>query len=189
VASDRLPHPNELINLVIRHHVRPGAAPHYEEWLGRIMPIAHDLPGHLGTHVIRPTTAAEPYTIVLRFLDSERLDAWMGSDQRRELIAEITPSLSSPDAFEARPGAAFWFTPAMAGSRVPIRWKQAALTLIVIYPLTVLVPAGLAPLFRASPWLGEQPQRGLLVTICMVLLVVYLIMPRLTRWLAVWLTR
>jgi uncharacterized protein len=189
VASDRLPHPNELINLVIRHHVRPGAASQYEEWLGRIMPIAHDLPGHLGTHVIRPTTAAEPYTIVLRFLDCERLDAWMGSTQRRDLIAEITPALSKPDAFETQPGAAFWFTPAVAGSRAPVRWKQALLTMIVIYPLTLVVPALLSQLIRAWPWLGEQPQRGLVVTVLIVLLVVYLIMPKLTRWLAAWLTR
>ena len=189
MTAANLPHPNELINVVIRHHVRPGAAPRYEEWLGRIMPIAHDFPGHLGTQVIRPTAPAEPYTVVIRFVDSERLKAWMGSSRRRELIAEIAPVLSSPDSFEAHAGAAFWFTPTVVGNRTPVRWKQALLTLVVIYPLTVLVPFLLQPLFDEMPWLGAQPQRGLLITTCMVLLVVYLLMPRLTRWLAVWLTR
>lgn len=189
MTPSALPHPNELITLVIRHLIRPGLAPAYEAWLSRIMPIAHDFPGHLGTQVIRPTTASEPYTIVIRFIDSEHLQAWMGSPQRRALIAEITPILASPDTFETHPGAVFWFTPSVVGSRAPARWKQALLTLLVIYPLTVLVPFLLHPLFDAVPWFATQPQRGLLVTLCMVLLVVYLIMPRMTRWLAGWLTR
>ncbi|MCB1571303.1 MAG: antibiotic biosynthesis monooxygenase [Dokdonella sp.] len=184
-----LPHPNELITLAIRHLVRPGHAPDYERWLDRIMPIAHNFPGHLGTHVIRPASASEPYTVVLRFVDSAHLEAWMGSAERRALIEEISPALARPDAFETHPGAAFWFTPAISGARTPTRWKQALLTLVVIYPLTAIVPAALTPLFRALPWLGLQPQRGVFVTACMVVLVVYLIMPRLTRWLAAWLTR
>lgn len=189
MAFATLPHPNELINLVIRHHIRSGHSAQYEDWLGRIMPIAHDFPGHLGTQVIRPTATTEPYTILLRFVDSESLDAWMGSAQRRQLIAEITPALSAPDAFESHPGAAFWFTPHAAGARAAVRWKQALLTLVVIYPMTLIIPFLLGPLFHALPWLDDQPQRGLLVTACMVALVVYLVMPRATRWLAGWLTR
>jgi uncharacterized protein len=189
VTPTTLPHPDELATLVIQHWVRAGLHDEYEQWLGRIMPVSQDYPGHLGANVIRPTGTHQPYTIVVRFDTTAHLENWVGSERRRELVAEIAPLLKAPDQFEVHKGAAFWFTPAVAGGAPPVRWKQAVLTLAVIYPLTLLVPFVLDPLFRAIPLLGESPQRGLIVTMLMVLLVVYLIMPRMTRWLAVWLTR
>jgi uncharacterized protein len=188
VTSTTLPHPDELATLVIQHWVHAGHDSEYEQWLGRIMPVSQNYPGHLGANVIRPTGAHQAYTIVVRFDTTGHLENWVGSDRRRALVAEIAPLLKAPDQFEVHKGAAFWFTPAVAGAAPPVRWKQALLTLAVIYPLTLLVPLALGPLYQQMPWLGQAPQRGLIVTVLMVLLVVYLIMPRLTRWLAAWLT-
>ncbi len=45
------------VTLVISHLLDPQHSQRYEEWLGKIMPIAAEFPGHLGANVIRPAAA------------------------------------------------------------------------------------------------------------------------------------
>lgn len=189
MSSPSLPHPEELATLVIQHWVGRGKSDEYEQWLGRIMPVSQSYPGHLGANVIRPTDADQPYTIVLRFDTIEHLEAWARSDRRKQLVAEIGHLLVAPDTFDVHTGAAFWFTPTVAGTKSPVRWKQALLTLAVIYPLTIVIPVLLKPLLAALSWTGGRLVDGFIAVAIIVVLVVYLIMPRLTRWLAAWLTR
>lgn len=42
------------VTLVISHVLDPEHGQRYEAWLGKIMPIAAEFPGHLGANVIRP---------------------------------------------------------------------------------------------------------------------------------------
>ena len=42
------------VTLVISHVLDPEHGQQYEAWLGKIMPIAAEFPGHLGANVIRP---------------------------------------------------------------------------------------------------------------------------------------
>lgn len=47
------------VTLVITHTLLPGQAGRYEQWLGKIMPIAAEFPGHLGrTSSARPKDRA-----------------------------------------------------------------------------------------------------------------------------------
>jgi antibiotic biosynthesis monooxygenase (ABM) superfamily enzyme len=188
-GSAALPHPSELVTLVIRHRLDPHATRTYEAWLERAMAAAQEFPGHLGVNVMRPGPNDGGYTIVLRFASATQLQAWLDSARRRALIAEVAPMLLEPDQPEVRSGAAFWFTPPVAGTRPPRKWKQFLLTLAVIFPLTQVVPPLWRPVFAAAPFLGQRPIGELLVTATLVGLVVYLIMPALTRWLAGWLGR
>ena len=47
------------VTLVISHLLDPQHSQRYEEWLGKIMPIAAEFPGHLGANVIRPAARSE----------------------------------------------------------------------------------------------------------------------------------
>ena len=182
------PGSNEFVTLVIRHLVKAPHAQDYEAWLKRIIPVAQGFPGHLGVNVIRPTSDGGTYTIILRFDNAGHLEAWVNSAQRRALLAEVAPVLQAPDHLEVTSGSSFWFTPEVPGVRQPARWKQALLTLLIIYPLTKLVPALWHPVFEQFPALSRPFVGDLLVTATLVALVVYLIMPRATRLLAAWLT-
>ncbi|MGB0134304.1 antibiotic biosynthesis monooxygenase [Dokdonella sp.] len=188
MSTSSLPRPEELATLVIQHWIGRGKSEEYEQWLGRIMPASQSFPGHLGANVIRPSDADQPYTIVLRFDTIEHLEGWARSDRRKALVSEIAHLLVAPDTVNVHTGAAFWFTPVMAGAKAPVRWKQALLTLVVIYPLTLAIPALLGMVFAAVPWSGGRLVDGFIAFVTIVVLVVYLIMPRLTRWLAGWLT-
>ena len=112
------------VTLVISHLLDPQHGQRYEEWLGKIMPIAAEFPGHLGANVIRPAAGQNLWSVIIRFDTLEHLYAWTQSETRRQLVAEIAPLLTEGDRTEVRTEPAFWFTPPVANVRQPRRWKQ-----------------------------------------------------------------
>ena len=102
---------NKHVTLVITHTLLPEQAQRYEQWLGKIMPVAAEFPGHLGANVIRPADGNNLWNIIIRFDTLEHLYSWTQSDTRRVLVEEIAPLLAEGDKTEIRTEAAFWFTP------------------------------------------------------------------------------
>jgi hypothetical protein len=179
----------EVVTLLIRHRVRQGQLVPYESWLRRIVQAAQGYPGHLGVDVVRTKEGEQVlFTSVLRFSGAERLQQWLGSDERKRLVEEVAPLLAADEDLTLHPAREFWFTPDQAANPPP-RWKQACITFAVILPLSLLVPLLWQPAFAALPWLGGHLASNALITLTIVLLVVYLFMPRVTRWLAPWLNR
>jgi uncharacterized protein len=178
---------DEVVTLLIRHRVRQGQNEPYEHWLRRIVQAAQGYPGHLGVDVIRSQQAGLPlFTSVLRFAGAARLQHWLGSEERQRLVEEVGPLLADDEDLAMHPQREFWFTPEQADAPPP-RWKQACTTFAVILPLSLLVPLLWQPAFAALPWLGSYLASNAVITLTIVLLVVYLFMPRVTRWLAPWL--
>jgi antibiotic biosynthesis monooxygenase (ABM) superfamily enzyme len=179
--------PDEIVTLVIKHRVKAGMEAQYEAWLRRTVAIAATYPGHLGVDVIRgKSDGLHMFTCVLRFCSTEVMQSWLDSAQRRELVAEAAPMLADGDFTEVNRHNEFWFVPA-SDSSPPPRWKQAVVTFFVICPLTLLIPLLWGPVFRAFPPLSNYVISTALVTITIVLLVVYLLMPQATRLFAPWL--
>lgn len=176
----------EQVFFVVRHKVKPRYVADYESWLRRIMKLSSDFTGHLGVQVVRPHGTHQAYTVAVRFASHADAQVWHDSDTRRRMIDELTPMLAQSEAVEFVSGIDFWFTPAAAAAP---RWKQWLVTTSVIWPLTLLVPPLLLPLFKLSPLpLGRVLEHGVAAGI-IVALVVFFIMPRYTRLLAPWLYR
>jgi antibiotic biosynthesis monooxygenase (ABM) superfamily enzyme len=185
VAARGLPRP-ESVTAVIRHHVRTDAVADYEQWLKRIMPIAQRFPGHRGVHILRPATGSTLYTVTLRFETLAHAEDWFQSTARQTLLAEVLPLLAHDEQRETVTGLEFWFRPE-PGQKPAKRYKQFLLTLSMIFPLTQLVPF---PVRWSTQWLpalhGSLLERFLVVAI-VVWLMTYVVMPRVTRWVARWL--
>lgn len=179
---------NSVVTLVIYHKVRREALAQYEAWLRRAVKAAQHWPGHLGVNVIRPGGDEALFTTLVRFAEAAQLQAWIESGERAELIAEALPMLEGGDHPLVHDDPEFWFTPLRGGARQPPKWKQAVLTYLVISPLTMLVPRLWAPVFEHFPALGGLVPSNLLITLCIVLPVVFLIMPWVTRLCADWLS-
>nr|WP_298142981.1 antibiotic biosynthesis monooxygenase [uncultured Pseudomonas sp.] len=173
----------EIVTLVVRHRVKAGQEAAYERWLRRTTQIASSYPGHLGVNVMRDIGQ---FICVLRFAGTAELQSWLDSSERRHLIEEVEPLLAEGDQIHIEPGREFWFTPSPQAS--PARWKQACITFMVILPLSLLVPLLWQPLFARLPWLGGYLASNVLITLSIVLLVVYLFMPRVTALFAHWLS-
>lgn len=178
----------ELVTLVVRHRVRRGHEDAYEAWLRRIVRIAGEREGHLGVSVMRDRQAGlQQFTSVLRFCSTDAAHRWLDSPERRTLIEEAAPMLADGDQIEVAPQREFWFTPPADGAPPPPRWKQAVVSMLVILPLTLLVPLAWGPLLQQLPWLSGYVPSTVVITLTIVLLVVYLMMPAATRLLAPWL--
>ena len=187
-GPEGMPHP-DVVTAVIEHDVRAGAERDYEAWLQYVTTSAQRFPGHVGVNIIRPHEGGQRYTIVLRFDTLAHLQTWLGSEARRRLVAQVGPFLERGDRVDIKTGLEFWFTPPSAAQRHPAAYKQFLLTLSAIFPLTLLVPWVLRPLFEAVPVFGALFMRNLVVDAVIVGLITYVIMPRYTRLVAGWLYR
>ncbi|MCO5786230.1 antibiotic biosynthesis monooxygenase [Pseudomonas sp. G11-1] len=175
------------MTLVVRHRVRPVQLTAYEAWLRRTIDVAAQFEGHLGVNVARSRAAGlTSFTIVLRFCGPQRLQTWLESPERKQLINEALPLLVEGDQTEVSTVKDFWFTPTGSNTQPP-RWKQVCVTFLVILPLSLLVPLAWRPVFTSIPWLGGYFAANLLITATIVVLVVYLFMPMVTGWFAGWL--
>lgn len=178
----------EVVTLVIRHRVKASHQAPYETWLRTIVRIAGQQKGHLGVDVVRGKSAGlNMYTCVLRFVSTAAMQAWLDSAQRRELVDQARPMLADGDHTEINPLNEFWFAPQAEAHAAAPRWKQAMVTLLVIFPHTLLVPLIWGPLLRLNAILSHYVVATFLITLTIVLSVVYLFMPMATRLFAPWL--
>ncbi|MGJ7492464.1 antibiotic biosynthesis monooxygenase [Variovorax sp. ZT4R33] len=187
VASRSLPRA-ESITAVIRHHVRADAASAYEQWLQRIVPIAERFPGHRGVHVIHPPAGSTLYTVTIRFDSLLHADDWFQSAARHALLDEVLPLLDADEEVKTVTGLEFWFHPG-PGQKPARRYKQFLLTLCVIFPLTLVVPAFVHWLDAWVPVLRNAYIGHLAASAIVVASMTYVLMPRITRRLAGWLYR
>jgi antibiotic biosynthesis monooxygenase (ABM) superfamily enzyme len=180
---------DEVVTLVVKHRVRQGLEDQYEAWLRRTVATAAAYPGHLGVDVIRGKSGGlHMFTCVLRYRSMDVMQTWLDSDQRRQLVQEAAPMLADGDVTEVGRHNEFWFVPS-TDAPPPPRWKQAVLTFFVICPLTLLIPLLWQPIFRLNSLFSNYFISTALITVTIVLLVVYLLMPFATRLAAPWLNR
>jgi uncharacterized protein len=185
---EELPQP-DVVTAVIEHDIRAGAEAAYEEWLQHITICAQQFVGHVGVNILRPPAGSRRYTIVVRFDTLEHLQKWLGSEIRRRLIGQVGPLLERGDQVDIKTGLEFWFTPPTPVQRRPPAYKQFLLTLSAIFPLTLLVPWMLRPLFQVAPVFGLPVVSNFVISAVIVGLITYVIMPHYTRLVAGWLYR
>lgn len=180
---------DELVTLVVKHRVKAGTEQAYEAWLRRIVSTARSFPGHLGVDVMPGHSGGlRTFTSVLRFCSTAQVQTWLDSPERQALLREAQHMLADGDQTEIAQLSEFWFTPPSEPGAAPPRWKQAVLSLCVILPQTLLLPIVWGPVFSLNRFFGSYFVSTLLVTITIVLLVTYVLMPFVTRLAAPWLT-
>jgi hypothetical protein len=170
---------------VVTHTVKASAEQRYEEWTREILNAVSRYPGYLGREVFLPTAGNRKYTIIVRFDTDEHLKDWTESDARKEFISRAGDLLEKGDQNEVRTGIDFWFTP--EGTRPPKAWKQFLLTASAVYPLSLILPRLLAPLYIVAPALGHPLISALLMAALLTGLLTFVIMPRYTRLVRRWL--
>ena len=174
--------------VVITHRVREGKQPDYERWLDEISPLCKASPGHLDWHIVRPLPGlSETFTIIIRFDTESNLKQWMDSPARARLIEKVRPLLVTGDDFFVSSGLDFWFTPGTAKAKIPVRWKQFLVTWSAIYPLVLGVPLLVRPLLGQVVAPENRFLTAAAVTGSVVVLMVYVVMPRYTKLLQRWL--
>ena len=169
---------------VFSHRIRPGREEDFADWKRRIIRARIRQPGHLGSEMFAPVPGVQDgWVDIVRFDCPENLEKWLKSPERRRLIEE---ALEFSESIEARPlatGLENWFR--LAGTtggeegNVPI-WKQSLLVLLALYPTIMIMGFVTAPLARVLP----HPVYILVGNMIGVAVLAWILMPRLSRWMA-----
>jgi len=118
----------------------------------------------------------------VRFSTPEQLDAWLSSPERRALLQRSAALVQGWQSRRLPSSFAGWF-PSAPGQAAPPTWKQAALVLLVLYPIVMLELRFLSPLLA-----GLVPAVGTFIgNAISVALVSWPLMPLAVSGLAWWL--
>jgi antibiotic biosynthesis monooxygenase (ABM) superfamily enzyme len=171
------------VTIIFRRRVRPGHEAEYEDWLSGVREGARAMPGFLGVQMIRPADTSTPiYVNVVGFDSYAHLHAWEQSDLD-ERQARLSPNIVEELEVVRFEGMELWFRPPGTAVRTPSRNKMA----LVLIPVVMAIVAVVQPILRRL--LGSPPmiERIAISSIIQVVLLTYVIMPRVTRLLARWL--
>jgi uncharacterized protein len=173
------------LTVVVSRRVRKGQQQAFEALSSQMTERASRFPGYLGTAMFRPASPDDPeYRIVFKFRDRETLIAWEESEERAELLEQIESLLVQPSEREVTSGIVTWFTlPGQNPVQPPPKWKMTIVSWLALYPAVTLVFVIFGDLLAKVPLLV----RTMIVTIVVMALMSYVLMPRMTKWFAFWL--
>jgi len=173
---------------VIVHDVAPAHHAIYESWMKSAIDVHRIFHGYLATDVIRPIGAGLRYVVIIRFLSAADAQAWVQSRVRAAMLKEVEPWLVNEDRYRVHEDNEFWFNNRNKEA-LPKRWKQWLLSTLAVLPLTAVVP-------RSVRWLASPLAPGVSDVFVLVFsavaisaMMVYWLMPLLSRWAARWLER
>ena len=175
----------EPVTVVVTRRVRPGHEADYENWLRRVNHEAIAFPGYMGTEVHPPAPGARvsEYTNVFRFDSVPHLKSFEHSDVRQRYLSEVVNYVEAESTWREQTGLEFWYSPPK-GTLVaqPSRIRMACVTIVVLYVMIMSVGRALG--FYLAPL--PLAIRTLVIIAVQVLLMTYVVMPRVTRALARW---
>jgi antibiotic biosynthesis monooxygenase (ABM) superfamily enzyme len=170
----------EPVTVAIVRRVRPGCEAAFESALHEFIERSLHEPGQMGVYVLRPApgVGSREYGILRRFDSAEARDAFYRSGLFAEWQKQAAPLSEGEPSYEHITGLETWFTlPGRRSIVPPPAWKMALVTVLGVWPVSMLVPLLLDPLIY-----GMHPAlKALLVAVGIVILLTWAIMPILAR--------
>ena len=176
------------VTIVITRRVKPGCKKAFEKFISGITASAMTFEGHLGTNVFRPSSSLDnEYRIIFKFDRASNLQTWEESECRHQWLARAESLRLEPARIRVITGLETWFTLPTSSKQIPPppRYKMAAVTLLALFPAIQLANITLAPLLELLPL--PLLLRSLIITAILVLLMTYVLMPRMTKLFSRWL--
>ncbi|MBB4735392.1 antibiotic biosynthesis monooxygenase (ABM) superfamily enzyme [Micrococcus cohnii] len=175
---------DQPITVQVTRRVRVHDAAAVDAWVSRGQAVMIDFPGYLGSGLVRSSRTSDTWRMLYRFADRESLQRWHDSAERAAWIREMADAVAQED-FEHRTGIEGWFdAPEQAPLPSPPRWKQMVVIFTGFFPMSLLVNAVLAGVLPADTPLVL---RVLAAIIPVMPVMVYLVLPGLTRLFRPWL--
>ena len=172
------------VTAVISQRVRPGAEDEFHHLHAEIVQRMRGFDGFLRSEVSEPVPGVQDdHVIVFSFRSRADLDRWLTSEERQEITSGLQPMLEGERTLNVVGGFGGWF--AGGGDRGPVRWKQAVAVLIALFPISLALRALQRWLLPDAPWIPALIVTNLLV----IVVLTWVLMPLITRWLGGWLRR
>src|SRR6059058_285730 len=135
------------IHIAITRRVRPGCEAEFQQALREFFQTSFSHGGVLGAYMLVPPPGSESreFGILRTFHDGKERDAFYESpmfkawEERARTLTEGEPVYRQLHGLEA------WFR---SPHNPPPRWKMAAVTLLGVYPISLLIGVALSPQLR-----------------------------------------
>lgn len=165
--------------------VKLGCEAEFELALTDMIAAAQEFDGHLGTNVFRSSEANHAeYRVVFKFNRLSSLQRWEAAPIRARLLERLNRLTVGEGKFQVLTGLETWFTLAAHTAIVPPpRYKMVLISWLVIFPLSNIMQ----PLLQQGLLTLPPLIRSAISAICMVSLMTYVVMPRVTKLFAGWL--
>ena len=170
------------VTITVSRIAKPGKEREFEEWMAGVCTVASKFEGHRGFTVLRPANQRREYILIFRFDSVEHLEIWNHSPERNDWISRAKPLTVGDPRVELTTGLEHWFTLPDASVQPP-RHKMALLTWVAVFPIILLFSIVVLPYLAVLPW----PLPTMIMSATLVLLMTYLVMPRVARLFAWWL--
>ena len=175
---------NQAVMRIARRAARPDCGPAYEALVRGMFADTGRFPGFLGAELIPPEQPGGEYQVVIKFATEAQMAAWDASDVRRTWHERLAAVTEGPPEYRLLTGLEAWFLPpAVPTQKPPVRWRMALVTWLGIFPTVALLQWLVNPFLAGLPFLP----RIAVFTALVVLIMTWVLMPRLTRWLRPWL--
>lgn len=167
----------EPVTLLVTRRIAPGRYADFLQWIRHGEQLAGTFPGYLGSGVLSPPPGSPDYQIVFRFDSEASLARWAESDERLRWLDDGAGLVFESRATQVS-GLEGWF-----GNSAPPRWKQAVLTWLVFFPVSLLFTGILGDHLNALPVFWRVFATTILLTPVMVLGLIPLASRLLRGWL------
>lgn len=177
---------NAPVTILITRSPRKSSQREFEQALSDTINAALEFPGHLGVTVLKPQRDSNDYQIIVKFASEAHYQRWCRSNEAAGWFEILNRLEDKPPNLEIMTGLETWFAVNSSTSRPmipPPRYKMAIVTWLAIFILIVIINWLFGSLLASLPML----LRSLILTIVLVALMTYLVMPRMTRLFSWWL--
>ncbi len=177
---------HEPVTVAVTRVVKPGCEEEFERVLHDFVQRSLHLPGQLGVHILRPPpgSGSREYGILRRFENAEAHDAFYQLPLFEEWKRKVAGLVEGEPRYERLSGLETWFT--LPGQRAiipPPRWKMALVTLLAVYPLSLVLGITVGKWIKSWTIFGSS----LIIGALMVILLTWVLMPQLTLLFKPWL--
>lgn len=169
------------IHVAITRRVRQGCESDFQEALREFLQASLSEGGVLGVHMLVPPpgSGTREYGILRTFATEADRDAFYRSPIYEAWLARVAP-LTDDRAARELTGLEAWFR---TGRPLPPRWKMAVATMAGVYPTSLVLSQTVGRAVHDWPLLAG----ALAMTVSMVVLLTWVVMPLVTRGLHGWL--
>jgi len=177
---------DQTVFRMVRRRAKPGCTQAYEALIRAMFEDARRFPGYLSAKLIPPETPDGEYQIIQQFSTESEMDRWSRSEERASWMEKLAPVAEGDPEYRILNGLDAWFAPAAVPvGKTPPRWRMTFLSWVGIYPTVAFLLTFIAPHLEFL----SSMMRIAVITMLVAILMSYVIMPRLTRWLGWWLRR
>lgn len=175
------------ITVLVSRHPRKDKEREFEQALSDTVNIALQFPGHLGVTILKPqANESEAYRIIVKFDSEEHFQHWYQSPEAHYWFDILASLEERPANLEIMTGLETWFTVNSVSVRPivpPPRHKMAIVTWLAIFLLIVAINLLFGEFLALLPMLV----RSFVMTVVLVALMTYVVMPKMTRLFSGWL--